>query len=1009
MLTSPWGNEDLVLRSSSIGSDFRSGIAAKNRSASIVTNVYEPYEEQLNEDLYYRGKSRNRYGRISKNSPTPSIKRGKAERLLREHGSPPGVRVTAGGRIVPDGLSPLNSPGPYFKYPAQLRNQHVSPYPVAVNMAPKLFPGQLFDVGNGMLCQYIDGELRPVGLPAGVIPLPMAPINMNTLPAMNSQAQFGMPMMFPNMAPSVASASASPPNNKTAAENANSPDARTLRIMEDNHTRLQAELKDLDRSEVLQRDLLTPAMRNEIVKQRVSLVNRLDESRCGITEMKRIMNAVTDSFNENATTQMSATHAQYPQNLQQFSFHGTMPQNFVPISLAGFSGSSFTTADHGFPHGQPILAAATTNSTQGEQYPRAQKPQQLSAGPSPLQERSGNAGTGLDGRRDASGHTSAPLIEPVPRHASGNKQESVLLASRRSHAVEIKKPSEATKIKSSLNPASPSYEPVYASAAAINREDTRTSTPGAFMPSPRMIAEMDHLVQSPNQEERSLTNSTAEAAPQPSASSASTADFFPHDTHHHSTTKYSFANRDVKVNLPAWIPTDAQHNKSDLQGTSTRPSTNFRWNDGPDDDQHGATSGFQSVLINEWGRQDGEIVVTTTTNNMPSQCDMDFVTQAAFCQISPATQRRQSAQLRDVNVAAETIPQLSSHIVAGPAPRLFEKPSLRAVSAQNKSPTKTATYWEGFQMGMQQDVLTEIRDEEYCRGYRDGLIHSSTPILQGNSPGAHTMSQQASPSTFSDHFTRDNPGFDGHTMSRTASLPSIAVPTNSLVNSPLQVTSAGHSPFFTQLPATSAGAFSALSSDAWSAAHHQIGTQTSNIPLRVPEPISPSANRNLGYAKIAPHEVRTTRIPSSSMQGPLPNNDLYVQQRLSKGSTSVAPSNKHARGWFPQYDGSGDEVSSESPTNVAIPTSPVMKALAKSSQPPSPVKRTASAAMAKVQQIAGLSGRRDKSSVDTQLDPAKMSSPEKKEWRAKWRRVFENLKDDEQKEIARLRKDHPNA
>lgn len=37
-------------------------------------------------------------------SPTASMRRGKAELLLKEHGSPPGMRVTAGGRIVSLGL-----------------------------------------------------------------------------------------------------------------------------------------------------------------------------------------------------------------------------------------------------------------------------------------------------------------------------------------------------------------------------------------------------------------------------------------------------------------------------------------------------------------------------------------------------------------------------------------------------------------------------------------------------------------------------------------------------------------------------------------------------------------------------------------------------------------------------------------------------------------------------------------------------------------------------------------
>jgi hypothetical protein len=47
---------------------------------------------------------------IKRPSPTPSIKRHKAEKLLQEHGSPPNVRVTAGGRIVPTDFTPLGSP-----------------------------------------------------------------------------------------------------------------------------------------------------------------------------------------------------------------------------------------------------------------------------------------------------------------------------------------------------------------------------------------------------------------------------------------------------------------------------------------------------------------------------------------------------------------------------------------------------------------------------------------------------------------------------------------------------------------------------------------------------------------------------------------------------------------------------------------------------------------------------------------------------------------------------------
>ncbi|KAF3000299.1 meiotic recombination [Curvularia kusanoi] len=48
-------------------------------------------------------------GTLKRPSPSPSVKRGKAEQLLKEHGSPPGLRVTAGGRIVPGDLPPLGT------------------------------------------------------------------------------------------------------------------------------------------------------------------------------------------------------------------------------------------------------------------------------------------------------------------------------------------------------------------------------------------------------------------------------------------------------------------------------------------------------------------------------------------------------------------------------------------------------------------------------------------------------------------------------------------------------------------------------------------------------------------------------------------------------------------------------------------------------------------------------------------------------------------------------------
>lgn len=102
LLTSCFSPTDHILRSTNNSSSIRS---RRTRNSSVVTNPWDKEEATIR-----GGGTRTRSGKHSKYSPTPSIKRGKAERLLKEHGSPPGIRVTAGGLIVPDGLSPLTSP-----------------------------------------------------------------------------------------------------------------------------------------------------------------------------------------------------------------------------------------------------------------------------------------------------------------------------------------------------------------------------------------------------------------------------------------------------------------------------------------------------------------------------------------------------------------------------------------------------------------------------------------------------------------------------------------------------------------------------------------------------------------------------------------------------------------------------------------------------------------------------------------------------------------------------------
>lgn len=115
---------------------------------------------------------------LKKPSPSPSFKRDKAEKLLKAHGSPPGVRVTAGGRIVPadnsliipspshnDSHSPLfHGRRPHASYSSfkssdpSLHNTWLNPYQqIPVNSYPVNLPdGYVFLAPDGRLHQCVN-------------------------------------------------------------------------------------------------------------------------------------------------------------------------------------------------------------------------------------------------------------------------------------------------------------------------------------------------------------------------------------------------------------------------------------------------------------------------------------------------------------------------------------------------------------------------------------------------------------------------------------------------------------------------------------------------------------------------------------------------------------------------------------------------------------------------------------------------------------------------------------
>ena len=126
---------------------------------------------------------------------------------------------------------------------------------------------------------------------------------------------------------------------------------------------------------------------------------------------------------------------------------------------------------------------------------------------------------------DLASFAPAPTTTP---HSPGS-------GSRRSHAVEIKPPREETKKQSTsgLDPKSPTYEP-----ESKTKSGQGITIPTTSLPKPSAWAEQQ-VSRADKHEPRSLSQ-------KPSLSSIDTTDFFPTNTHEHSSTRVAPGTDEVK-------------------------------------------------------------------------------------------------------------------------------------------------------------------------------------------------------------------------------------------------------------------------------------------------------------------------------------------------------------------------------------------------------------------------------------------------------------------------------
>ncbi|ORY06650.1 hypothetical protein BCR34DRAFT_666554 [Clohesyomyces aquaticus] len=396
-----------------------------------------------------------------KPSPSPSVKRGKAERLLKEHGSPPGLRVTAGGRIVPSDLPPLGS--------ARFTSNGLKAQPPSTVTLNNSLPGQAqLDLSSlPQNIQFIGGQ--PVlCLGDHVFQIPTLPQTQNT---------FGtfVPTITPSVQPAtgvtMSTLAITYPGVGAASQSPNSWEGLDLPGLKQRHQFKKAELRSLEQQEVIEGPKNDDVWRQRIVAVKKALVTEIDAMR------------KTIKVKEGNPTTSSDSASSQPSFFQPPS--AVVPTmgnpSFAPTPMGGqVVGPMYPTIP---PTGQPI-----------HQYGYAQA----------------NAVQLPSGSYPPSGH------QPSPN------------AVRRSHAVAIKPPQGDPKKPSTLNPKSPTYEPT-----AKFVQPTPFSAKG---PTPRSSGEEKSLKQ------------------KPSMSSIDTTDFFPTNTHEHSTTRTAPGEQSSRENVMPSTP-----------------------------------------------------------------------------------------------------------------------------------------------------------------------------------------------------------------------------------------------------------------------------------------------------------------------------------------------------------------------------------------------------------------------------------------------------------------------
>lgn len=656
-------------------------------------------------------------------SPTPSLKRKKAEAIVKAHGSPTHIRVTAGGRIVPSEQSPLCYPR--YGYSAINLNGRL------IKFAPNVQAGQpqwTKATEDGFVAQDEHGNLSQI-------------VNGTILPLHEVDGALRLYMPAPNLKISVNSSQRNvpPPQANLALEHNKQPDApqtnpvvvpdisvdAQIHALDVEYSKLERELKDLDKTEVIHGRAMNRVAKEALFAQRRSLVAGLDKLRKGIKALKNQppSNAPTSPRAMSARHPMSPPRNRLPPFLQIQHVSNMLPPH-VP-NASGFQALPAPASSNQFG-----TAAPMDDSYAGHSW--AVPPPGVFAPPS------FDGSLSMYSQPMLPGLNLQPPIAPsvadviVPQNDGARSLADARVTSpQRSRAVSIRLPEAkpTTNLKSNLNPMSPVYKPGFGSPT-MNQND-KEPVP-VMLPAPRQLPPLpkDHSAAATTSPETTFVVSPSKRSGHLHSSSISsfeTADFFPRNPREYSTRQHDYPedkeNRDLdqalnhpKQNSPATPEQDPSRGLGKFKATAAPPGT---------------------PVLDSQGRPaiPAKVDGYREENNVSPKSKREWL----FIEEDPS------------NPANQPLPS-SSPVKA--------QSSLEAVKRIPSNNTldfsqKPREWIEGFQAGLHRRVIGSESNGKYIDGYCSGLLRSKPkvagPVSVAPSTGSpmRTLSRRPSPALMS--------------------------------------------------------------------------------------------------------------------------------------------------------------------------------------------------------------------------------------------------------------------